>query len=69
MFNFSEADADNDHLSKTNTGIEKAAEAVKKLGLTGIIPPEFTPDENGTDWMTTAYCMVQRLPQHCSKRR
>ena len=43
--------ADNDrHADGRNTGLEKAREAVRKLGLQGIIYPEFAPDEKGSDW-------------------
>ena len=43
--------ADNDrHADGRNTGLEKAREAVRKLDLQGIIYPEFTPEEEGSDW-------------------
>ena len=43
--------ADNDrHADGRNTGLEKAREAVRKLGLQGIIYPEFSPEEEGSDW-------------------
>lgn len=43
--------ADNDrHNNGRNTGIEKAAEAVKKLNLAGYLAPHFDAHENGSDW-------------------
>ena len=43
--------ADNDrHADGSNPGLEKAIEAVKKLGLRGVIAPQFGEHEAGSDW-------------------
>ena len=43
--------ADNDrHNPAGNIGIIKAQKACKELGLLAVIPPDFNPDEVGSDW-------------------
>ena len=44
--------ADNDRFSKSgiNTGIEAAKKAVKELSLAGYFYPDFSDDEDGSDW-------------------
>ena len=42
--------ADNDHKNTKNSGKEKAEEAVNKLKLNGLIIPEFSDTQDGTDW-------------------
>ena len=42
--------ADNDFKTNGNPGITHAQNACDKLHLHGVIPPEFKPDDNGSDW-------------------
>lgn len=42
--------ADNDHKTKDNPGITTAQKVKDKLDLYGVIYPDFTEKDNGTDW-------------------
>ena len=48
--------ADNDHLKDFNTGKEKAEQACKELDLAGVVMPDFSESEDGTDW--NDYCRL-----------
>ena len=42
--------ADNDHKGEHNAGMEKANEVCNNLHLAGVVAPEFSKDDDGTDW-------------------
>lgn len=48
--------ADNDLLTEGNPGLKAANETCKKLGLTGVLYPNFSRNEKGSDW--NDYCAI-----------
>ena len=42
--------ADNDHNTESNPGISRAHSVRDKLGIQGVVTPDFSNDDNGSDW-------------------